>query len=454
MAMALESLAGEEGLRLLQEHLRWEENRGVMYDVFRSEEIDWPSLTVQWLPGVSKPAEEGQYTVQRLLLGTQTSGAEQEYLLVADVLLPAVESDCDDDEDTAAGDGRTSQANTHAEDDDEENEDCIGGYSKRLPHDGEVNRARYMPQNPSLVATKAGGGKVFLFDLDKPLPAASASSSSSMTSTHQAVLEGSLADGYALAWSPYREGDLLSGDTALCYWNVATGSREGTLQPLQRDTETHGDLIEDVAWLSADCFATVADDCALRTWDPRARLRPAATVKYTSHLNALGYSALAEHRLLTGAQDGLVLQWDLRLLSSATGPVRTFKGHDGEVFSVQCAPFLSGVFASAGVGREVVVWDIDRPAPAAEEGDEDGPPPPPEIVFKHAGHTGRIWDVAWNPNADEAWVAASVQEGPNLLHVWKPNQDVLVDDDNDAPVSGAVSVPSAGSTPPSKRPRV
>lgn len=47
----------------------------------------------------------------------------------------------------------------------------------------------------------------------------------------QAVLEGSLADGYALAWSPYREGDLLSGDTALCYWNVTTGvgGRHGSL---------------------------------------------------------------------------------------------------------------------------------------------------------------------------------------------------------------------------------
>lgn len=34
-------------------------------------------------------------------------------------------------------------------------------------HDGEVNRARYMPQNPNLIATKSVKGDVFVFDRTK-----------------------------------------------------------------------------------------------------------------------------------------------------------------------------------------------------------------------------------------------------------------------------------------------
>lgn len=38
---------------------------------------------------------------------------------------------------------------------------------QRINHDGEVNRARYMPQNPDLIATKTVAGDVFVFDRTK-----------------------------------------------------------------------------------------------------------------------------------------------------------------------------------------------------------------------------------------------------------------------------------------------
>lgn len=57
--------------------------------------------------------------------------------------------------------------------DDESGE--LGGHSlstqqkrvqvtQRINHDGEVNRARYMPQNPDLIATKTVKGEVYVFD--------------------------------------------------------------------------------------------------------------------------------------------------------------------------------------------------------------------------------------------------------------------------------------------------
>lgn len=52
----------------------------------------------------------------------------------------------------------------------------LGSYTKTpakikvvqtITHDGEVNRARYMPQNPDLIATKTVRGDVYVFDRSK-----------------------------------------------------------------------------------------------------------------------------------------------------------------------------------------------------------------------------------------------------------------------------------------------
>jgi histone-binding protein RBBP4 len=38
---------------------------------------------------------------------------------------------------------------------------------QKIKHDGEVNRARYMPQNYSIIATKAPSSYVYVFDYTK-----------------------------------------------------------------------------------------------------------------------------------------------------------------------------------------------------------------------------------------------------------------------------------------------
>lgn len=36
--------------------------------------------------------------------------------------------------------------------------------TQKIVHEGEVNRARYQPENPNIIATKARSGEVFVFD--------------------------------------------------------------------------------------------------------------------------------------------------------------------------------------------------------------------------------------------------------------------------------------------------
>ena len=49
--------------------------------------LEWPSLTVQWLPEVTRP-EGKDYALHRLILGTHTSSDEQNHLVVASVQVP------------------------------------------------------------------------------------------------------------------------------------------------------------------------------------------------------------------------------------------------------------------------------------------------------------------------------------------------------------------------------
>lgn len=112
----------------------------------------WPSLTVQWLPDCVKPPGK-EHSERRLIMGTHTSEDEPNYLLVAKVQLPGQDGDPDSriySEDNEAGGYGNGKAKVEV--------------TQKILHKGEVNRARYMPQNPSIIATKGPSAEVFVFD--------------------------------------------------------------------------------------------------------------------------------------------------------------------------------------------------------------------------------------------------------------------------------------------------
>ena len=85
------------------------------------------------------------------------SGDEQNHLLIASVQLPK--------------EGAGAEGRKYDEDKGEH-----GGFGAvagkieikvKISHEGEVNRARYMPQNPCLIATKSPSPDVLVFDYTK-----------------------------------------------------------------------------------------------------------------------------------------------------------------------------------------------------------------------------------------------------------------------------------------------
>jgi histone-binding protein RBBP4 len=113
-------------------------------------------------PELSYRPSNKPYSTHRLLLGTHTSGQAQDYLLIATVQIPITSSSSSETLD------RSNYDDTRGE---------LGGHTipptpriqviQKINHAGEVNRARYMPQNPDMLATKSVSGEVLIFDRTK-----------------------------------------------------------------------------------------------------------------------------------------------------------------------------------------------------------------------------------------------------------------------------------------------
>jgi histone-binding protein RBBP4 len=292
--------------------------------------LEWPSLTCQWLPTVKNAGAAA--SEHSLLVGTHTTG-EQNYLMVASCTLP---------KDDAVIDSKTNKEND-AKDNatatpvaayDEERKE-VGGFGHassnvgkieirmKVKHEGEVNRARYMPQNHFFVATRGPDPEVYVFDLSKHPSFPEDDSAFSP----QVVCCGHSKEGYGMAWSKLKEGYLLSGseDTNLCLWDINAGAASST-EKSGRQVQAistfkgHTSVVEDVDWHAKDSnmIASVSDDQSLRIWDIRESQKAAHVVAkaHEADVNCVAFNPINEFILATGSADKTVAIWDIRNLKT------------------------------------------------------------------------------------------------------------------------------------------
>ncbi|PPS08226.1 hypothetical protein GOBAR_AA12433 [Gossypium barbadense] len=349
-----------------------------------------------------------------MILGTHTSENEPNYLMLAQVQLPLQDSEND------------------ARQYDHDRSD-LGGFGcasgkvqiiQQINHEGEVNRARYMPQNSFIIATKTVSAEVFVFDYSKhpskpPLDGAC---------SPDLRLRGHSTEGYGLSWSKFKEGHLLSGsdDAQICLWDINATPKNKALDAMQI-FKVHEGVVEDVAWHLRHeyLFGSVGDDQYLLIWDLRT---PSVTkpiqsvVAHQSEVNCLAFNPFNEWVVATGSTDKTVKLFDLRKISTA---LHTFDSHKEEVFQVGWNPKNETILASCCLGRRLMVWDLSRID--EEQTPEDAEDGPPELLFIHGGHTSKISDFSWNPCED--WVIASVAED-NILQIWQMAENIYHDEDD------------------------
>ncbi|KAE8624896.1 hypothetical protein XENTR_v10006086 [Xenopus tropicalis] len=351
-----------------EEYKIWKKNTPFLYDLVMTHALEWPSLTVQWLPDVTRP-EGKDYALHWLVLGTHTSD-EQNHLVVARVQIPNDDAQFDA---------------SHY--DSEKGE--FGGFGSvsgkieteiKINHEGEVNRARYMPQNPCIIATKTPSADVLVFDYtkhpSKPDPSGDCSP--------DLRLRGHQKEGYGLSWNSNLSGHLLSAsdDHTVCLWDT----RSNTTSKPSHSVDAH-----------------------------------------TAEVNCLSFNPYSEFILATGSADKTVALWDLRNLKLK---LHSFESHKDEIFQVHWSPHNETILASSGTDRRLNVWDLSKIG--EEQSAEDAEDGPPELLFIHGGHTAKISDFSWNPN--EPWVICSVSED-NIMQIWQMAENIYNDEEPDIPAS-------------------
>jgi histone-binding protein RBBP4 len=229
---AMEGLSDETDENVLSEDYKiWKKNTPFLYDLVMTHSLQWPSLTAQWLPDVNRPKDR-DVSIHKMLLGTHTSEGEPNYLMIAEVLLP-----------------NPTKIDSKKYDDDRGEVGGYGGTPSKIDikikmiHDGEVHKARAMPQNSFIVATKSPHATVNIFDYSKH-----GSVPTDNTCRPQYKCHGHTKEGYGLAWNAKDKGILLSGsdDATICIWDI-NEAKTMDVQPLQT-RKGHDSIIEDVDW--------------------------------------------------------------------------------------------------------------------------------------------------------------------------------------------------------------
>lgn len=414
--MSAEGVSYDEQMeeRLINEEYKiWKKNTPFLYDLVMTHALEWPSLTAQWLPEVTK-LEGKDYTVHRLILGTHTSD-EQNHLVIASVQLPNDEAQFD---------------SSHYDSERAE----FGGFGSvsgkieieiRINHEGEVNRARYMPQNQFIIATKTPSSDVLIFDYSKH----PSKPDTSGECNPELRLKGHTKEGYGLSWNPNVVGHLLSAsdDHTICLWNINSTPTAGRTLDAMTIFKGHTAVVEDVAWhlLHDSIFGSVGDDKKLMLWDTRAvanATKPSQIIDaHSAEVNCLSFNPYSEYILATGSADKTVALWDLR---NTKMKLHSFESHKDEIFQVQWSPHNETILASSGTDRRLNVWDLSKIGEEQSPDDmEDGPA---ELLFIHGGHTAKISDFSWNPN--EPWVICSVSED-NIMQVWQMAENIYNDEE-------------------------
>ncbi|KAG0244845.1 CCR4-Not complex caf1 ribonuclease subunit Caf1 [Mortierella sp. GBA43] len=409
----LEANAITEERLINEEYKIWKKNSPFLYDLVVSHALEWPTLTCQWLPDIERP-EGKDYTIQRLLIGTHTSDNDQNYLQIAQVQLPSDSNPIDtrkfdDERGEVGGFGGT---------------ECKINVTQKINHDGEVNRARYMPQNPDIIATKTVMGDLYIFDRTRHPSQPTAGG----VCSPEIRLKGHTKEGYGLSWSPILQGHLISAseDTTVCHWDINAATKDKKVLDALRIYRGHTAVVEDVAWhtLHDSLFASVGDDQRMLIWDTRSasQEKPAHNIHaHAAEVNCVAFSPSTEFIVATGSGDRTVGLWDLRNLRSK---LHSFESHQDEILQLAWSPHNETILASAGGDRRINLWDLSRIG--EEQTAEDAADGPPELLFIHGGHTNKVSDFSWNQN--EPWVIASTAED-NICQVWQMASNIYNTDD-------------------------
>lgn len=368
--------------------------------------LESPSSTVQWLPS-KENLIDSSYTVHKLIVGSHNSATGKHSLNFCKIkLLKEIVSDL---EESTVRIEKSWPGKAYAPLPPEID------VEMSINHEGEVIKARLMPQKYNIIATKCVTGEVHILD------SVISQDYGSLEEKYSTIkLLGHKGPGFGLSWNKNKLGYLLSGsdDQKICMWdiNTATGMTY-SMHPLFEST-FHTSPVTDVQWhtVSEDVFGSVTENREIALWDIRVgkdkTAKPFQCFKgHNGPIYTIEFNSFQQNLFLTGSSDKTIALWDMRNTSKK---LCTFFGHTDSVVRVEWCPTNEVIFASAGFDKKVNIWDVTTNKES--EVHLNAPDCPPEPVFQLEGHMGRVADINWSTSENPLLV--SVELDSRLLQLW------------------------------------
>ena len=378
------SLEDETRLRELRDETRWnreyalwKKTTAYLYDNVLVHALEWPSLTVQWLPG-ARPSAGGaaeDWTTHSLLLATHSSGSDVDRLFVVEARLP--------DDDSLEEAGRFEREGADVSHGWGGTAACVTVVAAATM-DAEVHRVRYMPQRPNIVAVKSPASEVYVLDMAakrrrvEPPKKKKEEEEEEEEEGEEGDDGGSDGGGSSSEGAGAAEGG--GGSAAAKAAAAARAQYEPTFTP-EHVCCGHSDEGWAVAWSPHEAMAgrllSGSDDHLVCQWDlgsggGQRRKKLDAVATYRGHeggVNDVCWSPVAPHLFASASDDGSVALWDSRCSGRAGSGGGGGGGGDGAVArvagahggaAVQCvalSPFCETLMASGGADGTVRLWD-------------------------------------------------------------------------------------------------
>ncbi|KAF6174876.1 hypothetical protein GIB67_026364 [Kingdonia uniflora] len=335
----------------------------------------------------------------------------------------------DDDEEEEDDDSSSSDEGEEDEENDEKQLPVL--LTRKVAHEGGVNRIRAMSQNPHICASWADTGHVQVWDFSTHLNALAESETQASNGASTAISQAPLVkfgghkdEGFALDWNPFVPGRLVSGDckNSIHLWEPSSGAT-WNVDPIPFTGHTAS--VEDLQWspTEANVFASCSVDGSIAIWDIRIGKTPAGSIKaHKADVNVISWNRKATCMLASGSDDGSFSIRDLRYFKEGDSLVAHFEYHKHPITSIEWSPFEPSTLAVSSSDNQLTIWDLSLERDEEEEAEfrtrmkEQANAPedlPPQLLFVHQGQKD-LKELHWHSQIP-GMIISTAADGFNVL---------------------------------------
>lgn len=404
--MEVEAIDGPDEVQIdqkTQDNYRiWKKNAPFLYDYLTTHPLLWPSLSVQFFPDLEKlsvgsdESPDPETVAQRLLVGTFTLGKHTDSISI--LRLPYYTN--------LSRHVNIDRLNYHA---DKQEFEVTSASSKKITtvqkinHLGDVNRARYMPQNPDIIASCNNFGSVLVYDRTKHANVKTALADTDISPPQLRLVSptSSHADVFAIDWNRQQEGTIASGsmDGQMSVYDIQKMQKDNDeVEPVWSTSSESG--INDLEWIPNhdSLFLSASEHGVVQLYDTRQQSgRPQSSFSHSCAVNSVSICPGQTTTFATGDSHGQVDIRDIRMATS----IHHITSHTDSVTQIKWHPNYRRVLGSTSSDKTMRIFDVAND----------------NLLFIHAGHMLGVNDFDWSLHDD--WLVATVGDD-NSLHAWKP----------------------------------